>query len=34
MGHKKLTIELQDKILEIPEELAKYNLILMKKKCL
>ena len=26
MGHKKLTIELQDKIFEIPKELAKYDL--------
>ena len=32
MGHKKLTIELQDKILEIPKELAKYNLVINKKK--
>jgi ABC-2 type transport system ATP-binding protein len=32
MGHKKLTIELQDKILEIPKELEKYNLIINKKK--
>ena len=26
MGHKKLTIELQEKITEIPKDLAKYNL--------
>ena len=26
MGHKKLTVELQDKILEIPSSLEKYNL--------
>ena len=26
MGHKKLTIELQKKIAEIPENLLKYNL--------
>ncbi len=26
MGHKKLTVELQDKIKKIPEELSKYNL--------
>ena len=26
MGHKKLTIELQDKIKKIPENLLKYNL--------
>ena len=32
MGHKKLTIELQDKILEIPKELEKYNLIINEKK--
>ncbi|QIZ20541.1 ABC transporter ATP-binding protein [Candidatus Pelagibacter giovannonii] len=32
MGHKKLTIELQDKILEIPKELEKYNLIIHEKK--
>ena len=32
MGHKKLTIELQDKILEIPKELEKYNLILGSNK--
>ena len=32
MGHKKLTIELQDKILEIPKELEKYNLIINDKK--
>ena len=28
MGHKKLTIELQDKITKIPEELFKYNLVI------
>jgi ABC-2 type transport system ATP-binding protein len=28
MGHKKLTIELQDKITKIPEELLKYNLVI------
>jgi len=32
MGHKKLTIELQNKILEIPRELEKYNLIINEKK--
>ena len=32
MGHKKLTIELQNKILEIPKELEKYNLIINEKK--
>jgi len=32
MGHKKLTIELQDEILEIPKELAKYNLVINEKK--
>ena len=32
MGHKKLTIELQEKILEIPKELEKYNLIINDKK--
>ena len=26
MGHKKLTVELQDKITEVPEKLSKYNL--------
>ena len=26
MGHKKLTIELQEKITKIPEDLSKYNL--------
>tara|TARA_Y100000996_G_C22524447_1_gene643830 strand:+ start:710 stop:1645 length:936 start_codon:yes stop_codon:yes gene_type:complete len=30
MGHKKLTIELQDKIEKIPEELNKYDLIISK----
>ncbi len=28
MGHKKLTIELQDKITKIPEDLFKYNLVI------
>ena len=28
MGHKKLTIELQEKIIKIPEDLLKYNLVL------
>jgi len=28
MGHKKLTIELQDKITKIPDELLKYNLLI------
>jgi len=28
MGHKKLTIELQDKITKIPEDLLKYNLVI------
>ena len=28
MGHKKLTIELQEKIKKIPEDLLKYNLVL------
>tara|TARA_Y100000741_G_C18232871_1_gene550529 strand:+ start:179 stop:1114 length:936 start_codon:yes stop_codon:yes gene_type:complete len=32
MGHKKLTIELQDEILEIPASLEKYKLILGNKK--
>ena len=32
MGHKKLTIELHDEILEIPKELEKYNLIINEKK--
>ena len=32
MGHKKLTIELHDEILEIPKELEKYNLIINDKK--
>ena len=32
MGHKKLTIELQDKILEIPKELEKYRLLIDDKK--
>ena len=26
MGHKKLTVELQEKITKIPEDLSKYNL--------
>ena len=26
MGHKKLTVELQEKIIKIPENLLKYNL--------
>ena len=26
MGHKKLTIELQEKITKIPDDLSKYNL--------
>ncbi len=30
MGHKKLTIDLQDEISEVPESLIKYNLILNK----
>ena len=28
MGHKKLTIELQDKITKIPDDLLKYNLVI------
>ena len=28
MGHKKLTIELQEKIKKIPEDLLKYNLVI------
>jgi ABC-2 type transport system ATP-binding protein len=28
MGHKKLTIELQEKITKIPEDLLKYNLVI------
>jgi len=28
MGHKKLTIELQEKIIKIPEDLFKYNLVI------
>ena len=32
MGHKKLTVELQDEILEIPKSLNKYNLALGKNK--
>jgi len=30
MGHKKLTVELQDEILKIPEDLSKYNLSIGK----
>ena len=32
MGHKKLTIELQDEIIVLPKELEKYNLIISDKK--
>ena len=32
MGHKKLTVELQDEILEIPKSLNKFNLTLGKNK--
>ena len=32
MGHKKLTVELQDEISKIPESLDKYNLILGTNK--
>tara|TARA_Y100000389_G_scaffold184132_1_gene202279 strand:- start:644 stop:1579 length:936 start_codon:yes stop_codon:yes gene_type:complete len=32
MGHKKLTVELQDEISEIPKDLEKYNLILGNNK--
>ena len=32
MGHKKLTVELQEKINEIPRDLEKYNLILGNNK--
>ena len=32
MGHKKLTIELQDEILEIPKKLEKYNLLIDDNK--
>ena len=32
MGHKKLTVELQEEIKEIPKTLEKYNLILGKNK--
>ena len=32
MGHKKLTIELQDKIFKIPKELEKYNLLINNNK--
>ncbi len=30
MGHKKLTIELQEEVIEIPEVLSKYNLVIGK----
>jgi len=30
MGHKKLTVELQEEIIKIPEELSKYNLAIGK----
>ena len=32
MGHKKLTVELQEKIDEIPKDLEKYNLVLGNNK--
>ena len=32
MGHKKLTVDLQDEILEIPNSLEKYNLMLGQNK--
>ena len=32
MGHKKLTVELQEKVLEIPNSLDKYNLVLSSNK--
>ena len=32
MGHKKLTVELQEKVLEIPNSLNKYNLVLGSNK--
>ena len=32
MGHKKLTVDLQDEILEIPNSLEKYNLALGSNK--
>ena len=32
MGRKKLTVELQDEISEIPKDLEKYNLILGNNK--
>ena len=32
MGHKKLTVELQEEIKEIPKTLEKYNLILGNNK--
>lgn len=32
MGHKKLTVDLQDEILEIPNSLEKYNLVLGQNK--
>ena len=32
MGHKKLTVELQEKLLEIPNNLTKYNLEIGRDK--
>ena len=32
MGHKRLTVDLQEKINEIPKNLEKYNLILANNK--
>ena len=32
MGHKKLTVDLQDKISEIPDRLEKYKLVLRNNK--
>ena len=32
MGHKKLTVDLQEEIYEIPKSLKKYNLILGNNK--
>ena len=32
MGHKKLTVELQDTITEVPEGLSKYNLEIDENK--
>ena len=32
MGHKKLTVDLQEKVLEIPNSLDKYNLVLGSNK--